>query len=36
MNIAGACRRDGLDIRTKSLAEIIAEGLGLLEPELES
>ena len=33
MNIAGACRRDGLDIRTKSLAEIIAEGLGLLDSE---
>lgn len=36
MNIAGACRRDGLEIRIKSLAEIIAEGLGLLEPEGES
>ncbi len=36
MNIAGACRRDGLDIRTKSLAEIIAEGLGLLDPEGEA
>ena len=36
MNIAGACRRDGLEIRVKSLAEIIAEGLGLLEPEGES
>ena len=35
INIAGACRRDGLKIRTKSLAEIIAEGLGLLEPEGE-
>ena len=33
MNIAGACRRDGLKIRTKSLAEIIAEGLDLLEAE---
>ncbi len=33
MNIAGACRRGGLDIRTKSLAEIIAEGLGLLKGE---
>ncbi len=36
MNIAGACRRDGLDIRTTSMAQIIAEGLGLLEPETES
>ena len=36
MNIAGACRRDGLDIRTKSLAELIAEGLGLLERKGES
>lgn len=36
MNIAGACRRQGLDIRTKSLAEIIAEGLGLFDSETES
>ena len=35
MNIAGACQRDGLEIRTKSLAEILAEGLGLLESEGE-
>jgi L-lactate dehydrogenase complex protein LldE len=33
MNIAGACRRDGLDVEVKSLAEIIAEALGLLERE---
>jgi len=31
MNIAGACRRAGCDVRFKSVAEVIAEGLGLLE-----
>ncbi len=31
MNIAGACRREGVDIRIRSLAEIIAEGLGLMD-----
>jgi L-lactate dehydrogenase complex protein LldE len=33
MNIEGACRREGCDVRLISLAEIIAESLGLLEPE---
>jgi L-lactate dehydrogenase complex protein LldE len=33
MNIEGACRRERCDVRVTSLAEIIAEGLGLLEPE---
>lgn len=36
MNIAGACQRQGVAINTKSLAEIIAEGLGLLDSESES
>ena len=36
MNIAGACRRQGVEIRTMSLAEIIAEGLGLFDSETES
>ncbi len=31
MNIAGACRRQAVDVRFKSLAEVIAEGMGLLE-----
>lgn len=31
MNISGACHRAGLDVRFISLAEVIAEGLGLLE-----
>ncbi len=31
MNIAGACRRERLDVGFISLAEVIAEGLGLLE-----
>ena len=31
MNIAGACRRQGVDVEFKSLAEIIAEGMGLME-----
>ena len=35
MNIAGACRRQGLEIRTVSLAEIIADGLGLFDSETE-
>lgn len=30
MNIAGACRREGVDVRMVSLAELLAEGLGLL------
>lgn len=33
MNIAGACRREGCDTRFKHIAEIIAEGLGLLPRE---
>lgn len=36
MNIAGACQRQGVVINTKSLAEIIAEGLGLFDSENES
>jgi len=31
LNIEGACRRQGVNVRVKSIAEIIAEGLGLLE-----
>ncbi len=31
MNIEGACRRQGCHLEFKSLAEIIAEGLGLLD-----
>lgn len=31
MNLAGACRREGCGVAFTSLAEIIAEGLGLLE-----
>jgi L-lactate dehydrogenase complex protein LldE len=31
MNIEGACRRAGLPVRMTSIAEIIAEGLGLME-----
>ena len=30
MNIAGACRRAGCSVRLVSLAEVIAEGLGVL------
>jgi hypothetical protein len=33
MNIAGACRRAKSDVAFKSLAEIIAEGMGLLPRE---
>lgn len=32
MNISGACRREGVGVGFKSLAEVIAEGLGLLQP----
>jgi L-lactate dehydrogenase complex protein LldE len=32
MNIAGACQRENVDVKLISLAEIIAEGLGLMEP----
>jgi L-lactate dehydrogenase complex protein LldE len=31
MNIAGACRRQGVNVNFKSLAEVIAEGMGLME-----
>jgi L-lactate dehydrogenase complex protein LldE len=31
MNIAGACRRTGVGAGFTSLAEIIAEGLGLMQ-----
>lgn len=31
MNIAGACRREKVNVRFKSLAEIIAEGMGLMD-----
>ena len=31
MNISGSCRREGVDIQFKSLAEVIAEGMGLME-----
>ena len=31
MNIAGTCRREGAPVQFKSLAEIIAEGMGLME-----
>lgn len=33
MNISGSCRREGMNVRFQSLAEIIAEGLGLMERE---
>lgn len=33
MNISGACRRAGADVSFKSLAEVIAEGLGLMQPD---
>ncbi|MEW6742390.1 MAG: (Fe-S)-binding protein [Planctomycetota bacterium] len=36
LNIAGACHREGLGVRFRSLAEILAEGLGLLEREVAS
>jgi len=31
MNLAGSCRREGVAVGFKSLAEVIAEGLGLME-----
>lgn len=31
MNIAGACRREGVQTRFKSIAEVIAEGMGLMD-----
>jgi len=31
MNISGSCRREGVKVNFKSLAEVIAEGLGLME-----
>jgi L-lactate dehydrogenase complex protein LldE len=33
LNLAGACRRAGCDARVVSFAEIVAEGLGLMERE---
>ncbi len=33
MNIAGACRRQSVPVRVVSLAEVIAEGLGLMDRE---
>ncbi|MFG0251651.1 MAG: heterodisulfide reductase-related iron-sulfur binding cluster, partial [Phycisphaerales bacterium JB038] len=33
MNLAGACRRQAAQVEVKSLAEILAEGLGLLPKE---
>lgn len=33
MNIEGACRRDGVNVRMLTTAEVIAEGLGLLPRE---
>ena len=33
MNIEGACRRRGVNVRVKSIAEILAEGLGLMDRE---
>ena len=32
LNMAGACQRGNVDVKFISLAEIIAEGLGLMEP----
>ena len=32
LNIEGACARDGMDVRIVHIAEVIAEGLGLMEP----
>jgi len=31
MNISGACRRLGVSVRFQHIAEILAEGMGLLE-----
>lgn len=31
MNISGSCRREGVDVGFKSLAEVIAEGMGVME-----
>ena len=31
MNISGSCRREGVAVTFKSLAEVIAEGMGLME-----
>lgn len=33
MNLSGSCRRESVDVQFKSLAEIIAEGMGLLDSE---
>lgn len=36
MNLSGSCRRESVDVQFKSLAEIIAEGMGLLEPDSQA
>lgn len=36
MNIAGACRRESCSVAVKSLPEIIAEGLGLMDTSIEA
>lgn len=36
MNIAGACRREGCAVQFKHLAEVIAEGMGLMEKGTEA
>ena len=33
MNLGGTCRREGVDVRFLSFAELLAEGLGLLDRE---
>ncbi len=33
MNLSGSCRREGVPVRFTTLAEVIAEGMGLLNPE---
>ncbi len=35
MNWSGACRRAGCDVGFKSLAEVIAEGMGLIDVDVE-
>lgn len=36
MNIAGAARREGVDVRFLTLAEIIAEGMGLMDASVDT
>ena len=33
MNLSGSCRREGVDVRFTTLAEVLAEGMGLLPRE---